>query len=613
MNAFKKKRRSFTSSICVLIFLFLVSLLTTFWISVSKYSENLFVKNKLNSPSACKDWNDYEFIEAQNKRKGQGEHGKAVELTDSVEIELNEVLYKETGFSVVISNKISVNRSILDSRDQRCHKKKYLANLPKVSVVIIFRNEVKSVLLRTIHSVINRTPPQLLHEIILVNDNSTHAELYEPLQNYVDRHFKGKVKIKNLSERKGLIVTRLEGARIATGEVLVFFDSHIEVGVNWLPPLLEPIVRNRRIATMPVIDDFSAENFEMFANKPSRGAFDWYLVYHTFERYLPKDVDELKPFPNPIMLGCAFAIDRSFFLDELGGYDEGFEIWNAENYELSLKLWLCADGLYEVPCSRVSHSFRFINPARVSNNDFVGKNFKRLMEVWFDEYKELVYSRDRQRYEYIDPGDISIPKAVRERLDCKPFRYFIDVIAPDIATRYPTEEDAPVFASGQIKSLGFGNLCIDNLYRDEFQPIGLYHCYDLDENQKPPGTQFFRLDFFKNIVHGYRSYCLDSYKLSLPQCSYFTFGNQIWKFYPDTRLIKNGGGDGNNCLTANVENRTLSLETCDESDFNQKWKFTFENKTALSNWNEIYGYQKFVYGEKGINREKFLPLDYESC
>ena len=84
----------------------------------------------------------------------------------------------------------------------------------------------------------NRTPKELLHEIILVNDKSTKKELYEPLQNYVDENFKGIVKILNLPERKGLIVTRMEGAKIATGEVLVFLDSHIEVNVNWLPPLI---------------------------------------------------------------------------------------------------------------------------------------------------------------------------------------------------------------------------------------------------------------------------------------------------------------------------------------------------------------------------------------
>jgi polypeptide N-acetylgalactosaminyltransferase len=54
----------------------------------------------------------------------------------------------------------------------------------------------------------------------------------------VKENFDSRVKIINLPERKGLIVTRMEGARSSQGEVLVFLDSHVEVNQNWLPPLL---------------------------------------------------------------------------------------------------------------------------------------------------------------------------------------------------------------------------------------------------------------------------------------------------------------------------------------------------------------------------------------
>jgi polypeptide N-acetylgalactosaminyltransferase len=44
--------------------------------------------------------------------------------------------------------------------------------LPKVSVVIVFIDEPFSTLVRTIHSVINTSPAQLLEDIILVDDFS---------------------------------------------------------------------------------------------------------------------------------------------------------------------------------------------------------------------------------------------------------------------------------------------------------------------------------------------------------------------------------------------------------------------------------------------------------
>jgi len=57
-----------------------------------------------------------------------------------------------------------------------CKTQKYAAKLPTVSVVVPFHNEHWSTLLRTAVSVLNRSPPELLHEVILADDASTKGQ-----------------------------------------------------------------------------------------------------------------------------------------------------------------------------------------------------------------------------------------------------------------------------------------------------------------------------------------------------------------------------------------------------------------------------------------------------
>lgn len=102
-----------------------------------------------------------------------------------------------------LSETISYNRTVMDARNPLCRKQFYDSDdLPTSSVVIIFYNEPYSVLVRTVHSVLNTVDRRNLKEIILVDDSSTNVELHGKLDYYLETRLpKGAVKLIRLKSR----------------------------------------------------------------------------------------------------------------------------------------------------------------------------------------------------------------------------------------------------------------------------------------------------------------------------------------------------------------------------------------------------------------------------
>lgn len=374
-------------------------------------------------------------------------------------------------------------------------------------------------------------PKKLLHEIILLNDKSTFRELYEPIEKYVEENFHGIVKVFHNPTRSGLIVSRMEGARKATGEVILFLDSHMEINTNFLPPLLHEIVLNPKTAAVPIIDIITHDTFEYKSTGyGNRGGFDWNLRYQWFPLLPDYEDNQSSTYQLPAMTGGAYAINREYFF-ELGGYDEGMFPWNGENYELSFKLHLCGGNIVQVPCSRVGHVNRKFKPYSTLYNettDFSTRNLKRLVEVWFDDdFKHLYYDGHPDRIE-MDAGDLTTAKNLKAKLNCKPFKYFLDVIAPDILKRFPVQK-LPDFASGVIQNDANKSLCVDGY--GIYNQINYFVQCSKDLRHPEHYQDFILTSNLMIKVNDINDICLKADKiLEITNCHYKEGGNQFWKY-----------------------------------------------------------------------------------
>ncbi|XP_026957255.1 polypeptide N-acetylgalactosaminyltransferase 11 isoform X5 [Sagmatias obliquidens] len=304
--------------------------------------------------------------------------------------ELRDLGYQKHAFNMLISNRLGYHRDVPDTRNAACKDRSYPTDLPVASVVICFYNEAFSALLRTVHSVLDRTPARLLHEIILVDDDSDFDDVKGELDEYIQKYLPGKIKVIRNTKREGLIRGRMIGAAHATGEVLVFLDSHCEVNVMWLQPLLAAIREDRQMVVCPVIDIISADTLAYSSSPVVRGGFNWGLHF----KWDLVPLSELggtdgatAPIKSPTMAGGLFAMNRNYF-SELGQYDSGMDIWGGENLEISFRIWMCGGKLFIIPCSRVGHVFRKRRPyGSPEGQDTMTHNSLRLAHVWLDEYK----------------------------------------------------------------------------------------------------------------------------------------------------------------------------------------------------------------------------------
>lgn len=538
------------------------------------HAERLVYKDR---PKLLSDLGNFEPRNVE-PREGPGEEGQPHHLRQEQQNDA-DASESEYGMNVACSDEISLDRSVTDTRLSECKRWEYPTALPTTSVIIVFHNEGWSVLMRTVHSVINRSPPNVLKEVLLVDDFSDKENLQDKLENYIPK-FDGKVRLIRNAQREGLIRTRSRGAQEAIGEVIVFLDAHCEVNTNWLPPLLAPIYRDRRTMTVPVIDGIDHKSFEYRPvygeNRHFRGIFEWGMLYkenEVPERELNTREHNSEPYKSPTHAGGLFAINRQYFLD-IGAYDPGLLVWGGENFELSFKIWQCGGSIEWVPCSRVGHVYRSFMPytfgklAQKKKGPLITINYKRVIETWFDDkYKLFFYTREPLA-KYLDMGDISDQLKLKKDLECKSFEWYMENVAYDVLDKFP--ELPPNLHSGELRSAAVSK-CMDTLGHGPPSLMAIQHCHGFGNNQ------LIRLNAKGQLGVGERCIDADMQGIKLAFCKTGTV-NGPWLYDESTHTLLHRVHS--KCMALHPQTSHLSLMPCDINNTYQQWLF----KTVQPKW-----------------------------
>jgi polypeptide N-acetylgalactosaminyltransferase len=109
--------------------------------------------------------------------------------------------------------------------------------------------------------VLNLSPPDLLGEVVMVDDNSSLSQL-----KYLEEHLdalppavRSKIKLVRRKVHNGIVGARNRGAEEASFPIILFLDSHAEVTPGWLEPLVAQIHEDR---TRVVIPDLRSINLD---------------------------------------------------------------------------------------------------------------------------------------------------------------------------------------------------------------------------------------------------------------------------------------------------------------------------------------------------------------
>ncbi|MHC4460516.1 MAG: glycosyltransferase [Planctomycetota bacterium] len=243
----------------------------------------------------------------------------------------------------------------------------------EISFIITSRNESNSTLNSTINGLMQTTAGHK-KEIIVIDDSSNSPAIC-PCQ---------EVLLVRNRKPMGVSWSRRYGSLLASGNVLVWMDAHMNFTTGWLDKMLSyveskamlcPTVFNHDYSSRPAYGaKLSWSSERDYYKRKCPGFKRHYLL--NFPGHAAVDVPMLNP-------ACYVMLKESYW--KTGGFSPFLRVWGATEQDISLRAWITGFGVKCVTDVKIGHLFRPKHPYPVLW-DYLEYNQLIIIRTVFEEH-----------------------------------------------------------------------------------------------------------------------------------------------------------------------------------------------------------------------------------
>lgn len=255
----------------------------------------------------------------------------------------------------------------------------------KISVIIIVKNRVKH-----LHNLLlGLAKCQNKFQVIVIHMNEVASECPDFLkQAYISYSL-------NSDSKLPLAEARNQGAKLASGEQLIFLDVDCIPGIYFIQDYANVFYKHKKTAI------FMGEVYYLPSDFPNNWSDNDLILYgkkHQARTYLNHEQSKLTD-RYELFWSLNFSVSKHVFHKKIGGFNKEYNGYGAEDTDFSFQARKCNVPLYWIKGAKTYHQHHGTYSPPLNHFDDIIKNatiFKKnwniwAMEEWLNQFYEYGY------------------------------------------------------------------------------------------------------------------------------------------------------------------------------------------------------------------------------